>query len=896
MTDKEQLYHFRNIQGMSDREQYQYLKSIEPTRTEQAKQMAGNVIDTGLQGLQTTGESIRGLAAGGFDATAGLVELATAGAENIYDLGSFLTREAGNYLQDEPVFQEPIERTTRFSDKVREQKEAVTDFIRADDQGVAGRYSERIGEWGVPTGIATKAGIAYGQKIIEAGTKNPGFLKKMFISVAENPKLSYKLEQEVSAAMAIVSQYADDQKWDQWKKTLGELATGLSYGGAKNIAKRLYGYGSGLVKKEASTAHKMAQDYLYTQDQAMGGKLVEKIDEGKKLATEYDIPIEDTAHLSGNEELKEALRVLQGAGSTSERTRIASQTAALRAHKAKSPEDIGIGIAEARTAQEKTIRASEKALAKTKQAAEREVTLVTATNTPTEVGTTSRIVLDTSEEVANRGVKDLYGKVGWDTPTGNAIIAQGIRDAKKTKLPGNEWRGELDAHLRKIFDRLQGRTGEQPKTYGTKKPFKLGQAELKLPELTLASVHELQGLLKDSMREAKTAGKKQLHRTLSKVLTSTYDELDNVGGISAMKLSYLKAANAKAKDVADRFRDARVNVLTRVDAQGETRLPDEDVVNQLVRANSAQGRETVVDSFMDAVEDQKLSMQILDKAFKAKLANMPGLIKNGVIDTKAVDRHIARHSDFLKKTGLQKKYKDPSLKTKVYEETLRVHDELVKREGQNAVAKWFDADDPVDYVIKEVVAGRGKKLMASAKGNKKIMRGIRESLWQGLMRRTVSGTGTAESTATYSANTVRKLLDDDITRKNITEVLGGKHTHNLDGLIKVMDRINLKGAKTQHDVFKQMSDKLVEQYMTGLRAAAHGFVRPDIIILQGAFRLRKNATLQQSKAILKDALENPEMAAKLLAMSRSRQGEAIVSHIFAPYINTMVEQEPEFND
>ena len=787
-----------------------------------------------------------------------------------------------------------LERDKAYNaDFVDEGANAIQEFISGEDRTTVDPYAERVGEFASPTGILGKAVIERGGKLLKKGIEDPKFIERMFMDAAKNPKKFMQVEQEMSFLLANLDKFGEQQNWPVWARMLSQIGASATYAPVRMVANRLAETTMSAFDKYKSAHSTMIQDYLLKQDEAMGGKLMDTIERNRGLADKYGMPITDTAHLSKNRELKEAQRVVEGAGDTVERERTRGISEALREKKELRPDDIEAGRMEAEQIKTAPLKSLDDELQAAEAKAKAEAEALSNVENPEDVGGSFRKYVEAAEDADKKKVSALYGEVGMDVDVGNEKILQGIKEAKRAALKKNEWGGELDSHMKEVLKEILGSKSDDAiegildVKGNVIRPFE------DQSKFTLEQVDELQKLLKERMRKAQSNGDKQLHRALTKVLSSTYKQLEDVPGLAGEQVEKLRTAVKAAKESAERFNNANTGLLTKVDKQNDYRVADEDVVKQIVKNDKGRGRLEAVDAVYKAVGDKKKARRFLERAFKAKLAREKSIFKDDMIDEKKLTKFIKDHSDFLRRSGLSEKYKGVGKHTKLYDELYEARANLEKQIGRDAVAKWYQADDPVKYVTKEVLDGRADDLIQTANGNEKVLAGLRESLWEGLMDKTVSGKGDVTSKATYTGDALRKILDNNRYRRELTKVLGKEHMKAVEDLVEIMDIANLRGAPTSTEALAEMNKRLTEQLMTGTRAALRGFVRPDFIFMQGAYRIGKERVLRNAKQLLKEVLNDPEKAKKLLEVAKQREGKALVRNLFLPLFNTAQIKEKE---
>jgi hypothetical protein len=328
-------------------------------------------------------------------------------AEKAYDKGSddreFIEptdyarkrgEEAGIEFPEKPNRSEGMD----FRPLSRPISEGIDSFVEehitgGDPKTTAGGYAKRIGEFAGETGAAKAGLLKVGNNLIKKSIKDPSFFQKMLMDAAENPAKVMQIEQEVSAIMATLDKYGENNDWPGWARVLSQIGGAATHGVVRGTVSRLYDTAASLVDKNKTAENLMVADYIARQDEAMGGTLIERMDEGKKLADKYNMPIDDPAHLARNSELKEAQRLADGAGSTSESTRVDRNMRAFRQHKQIDPADITEGMAEARSADEAANALAEKSIEKAEDSIKSSTREIVDTSAPS-AGNSVRVVIE----------------------------------------------------------------------------------------------------------------------------------------------------------------------------------------------------------------------------------------------------------------------------------------------------------------------------------------------------------------------------------------------------------------------------------------------------------------------------------------------------------------------
>ncbi|MDH5183626.1 MAG: hypothetical protein OEX12_07000, partial [Gammaproteobacteria bacterium] len=424
---------------------------------------------------------------------------------------------------------------------------------------------------------------------------------------------------------------------------------------------------------------------------------------------------------------------------------------------------------------------------------------------------------------------------------------------------GNEWKGEMPAHLEGVLNKLKD----------TK-------------ELSLGGVRELQSQLKQAMREAKAAGKDSLNRSLAIVLESTFDQLDSVKGLGAADVQAMKVANTEAKKHFERFDDARVLLLSRVDAQGLAKTAPEDIIRKVVRPNTATESTRSVEAFFNAVNDPKQARDYLANAFSLILK---GSTQTGeALNTKAIQLTLRKYSEFLKTAGLTEMFKDPAKIAKKLDFARRDLSQTISDFSKSELGKFAGTDDVVGFAMSYLNGGKAQKFVMEMEkqGHHAAARGFREALWNGLVRTTETGAPTISGGTSLTPNKLRLILDQ--RKKDLIVALGSKEYARAKQLVNLIDRITPSKESPGAIAKIHVDTKLTEKIMTGLRAAMHGFVRPDLILAQAGKRGFDAIKTSESKNVLMEALTNRDYFNEVVELSKTKQGREIVRMMFTPLI------------
>jgi len=836
----------------------------------------------------------RSTAAGLYKAGGDLLYLGSAAIETAYDAGRVAGREGYKYITDTPESEmKPFELTDYLSKNFKETTERDIKAIAGDKQGVVGEFTQKIAEYAAPTQAITRQLLKKGAALNADKTRKVfGVFEKSMMAAARNPTAAIKIEQGVSAAMASSGEIVKQLGGGEGMQLGTELATGLLSGQVVNTTKAIFSWGAKKIPGSASRIGKIqAADYLkevFKNDP----DIYKKLERGLKLQGETGIQM-NLAELTNNPELKSALQLMEvhTAGTmTGLESRLAEQTKAIKEMFPSIPEHKEAAVKGLDDMQSETeialnnqaTKAVDNVLDQIDNAAPLDKEML---------GESGRIALDASREVMDAEVSKLYKQVGNpNIPT--KVLVKAVQEAKKSPLANDAYMKELDADLVSTLEaNVLGKTSTEKVLNAPVKKIYLGRGNAKLPtEMSLDSMRLIESRLKERIRIANAAGKANEARILTKVLSGVFEQYKSVTGIEANQIALLKKAASASKRLHNIFDQGEVLLQSRIDVKGMERITTEGFVRNFVKPNSntklARTNEAV-DGFYNAYGDIPEAKQWLTNAFGALLKEE--IAKQGdKLNPKMIKRFINKHSDFLKRARISDKFDNV---TKAVEEAniADANKVLSYKDYQKTVmSKFVGSDDPVNFVLNASQTGKLSKLNkeVSAIQNKArreiVQRGIKEALWEGIKRKLTTAEVASGEEIILSTGQVRKMLDDINYGKQLKEGLGKEHYNSLKKLIDIIDRVSPDISGTAGLPKEHIDEKLVEKLMTGLRAAAHGFVRPDLIAAQMSMRGYKAITTKQAHKVLKEAMENPDFAKELLKMSTSVKGKEIIGTMFSP--------------
>jgi len=814
--------------------------------------------------LKDTGLSIadaeRSLAAGAIKMP---TEVLGAGLQVGEDIGGNI-RGAINLATDQP--QGAIDHT--LSEYIKGKGRQAAEIIRPEDQGVGGRVLEEVGSYALPSAGVTKMMINTGSLLANV-PRTLGMFENMLVQAAKDPKVAMALDQTISSIMATSGQLSEEAGLSPMQRALVELGVGITSGAAipgaimkgKNLLTKTK-EGLSVLSKQASG--KYLND-VAAEDPDFWRTFNKNLKASKKYGVEMDLP-----ELTINPELKAAKKSLieefQG-GATRE-----LKTLERQAEQVRQSFDFDPALTDdAIRSIDRSIEATEKSLQKNIDSAERlavREAVPFSQSSLKDAGEAALIRLDEAESLVNQRINILYEKVGLDVPIETDIVRNAINSAKRSALPGNQWRGELSPHLKKITNTL------------------VNEDDL-IESLPLEGIHELQGLLKTEIRTSRAEGNKQLVKELSKVLGATYKQMDNVRGLTQENVSLLKSANEQSRIAHSRFDESRVSILNRVDTQGVVKTAPEDVIKNIIKPDTQKNSFRAVTAYQDAIGDQKKAKDILRQGFIAKLASLslskPTLKSpDQLLNVKATENFLRQHKNFLQAAGLQSEFKDVASASRVMDSAQETLKSTVDQMARSELALWSKSDDPVKYISKAIKSGRIKKIIADAKNKPLILRGINEATWEGVLKDANISRGMQGFESDMTVESLRNLMQR--SAKNLEMGLGPIHYKHARDLMRIVDSIMVDTTKTAGFVTEKPMSDLAEKLLTGLRAAAHGFVRPDLIVVQAGKRSLEAKLLKESKKLVIDAMVNPGLAKDLMRTYRgSTTGKKLVEATLAPF-------------
>jgi len=850
------------------------IEPVEEATVEEYKMEPGG---KSLLGLEET-ELARSVAAGLYKASGSMAELISAGGEVVYDTGRIIGREAYKAATDTPESEMELwEETDYFSRGFRETTERDVKAMMGEDPHAIAKYSEKIAEYAGVTQAVARNMLAKGKALNEVPTAIRrglrGNLEKVMMQAAKDPAKAVKLEQGVSALVAASGETIKNLGGSPTTQLIGEVVTGLLSGQIINTSKSIAAYVAKKAPYLANNASKI-QAAEYIQEVAKNDpRFMQKFEEGLKLQKETGIKM-NLAELSNNPELKAALQLMD--------FRSAGTATAIEARLARITKDIKKMF----PSDPKLIRAVDDVLDSIDAAAPLD---------KQQLGETGRAALSASREAANSEVNRLYNEVGSPNIQTN-LIRKSLIDARQSPLKNDNYMNELDAELVSVLEaNILGKTGEAGKRVieAPVKKITLHGAPSKI--ISLDGVRLIESKLKERIRIASAAGELNKKRLLSKILDGVYRQYDVTTGLPRHEIANLKKASAASKRVHEIYDQGEVLLQSRVNVKGMERVTTEGFVRNFIRPNSESNfarTEEAVDGFYNAYGDMPEARQWMINSFGALLKEEIGR-QGDKIRPAQIKRFINKHSRFLKRARISGEFDNivKAVENANLADSAKVLD--FKEFQKTVMSKFVGSNDTVNFVMNAATSGSLKKLVAEVNRipNKSkrnlIQSGIKEALWEGAKRKMTTSKHVQDEIL-FDTSTVRNMLDDINYGQELRAGLGETHYNSLKKMLSVVDRISPDITTSAGLPKEHIDEQLVEKLMTGLRAAAHGFVRPDLIAAQMSMRGYKAITTKQAHNILRHAMTNENFAKELLKMSTAVNGEKIVKTMFSPLAATAI--------
>ena len=836
------------------------------------------------------------IGAGLVRASAGLEWLGAAAVETVYDAGRIIGREGYKAVTDTPEYEmDQWKQTDYLTSNIKKAEKELTDKLLPEDRDSAGRVMGRIAEYAAPTAGMTRLFINQGKKIA-ANPKllaNSGLKRKFqesMVAASKSPKAAQSFEQGISAVMATVGQTAEELGVSKGWQVPIELVTGILTG---TVANRASSIGGWIEKNSPSSLRQLgknkAAEYLQSIEKSDPEFMV-KLQRGLDLQEKTGVKM-NVAQLTDNPELRMAvkeLELLEAGGSTRLQSALAGQVKKIKEIAPRDTPAQEAGMEALETERAITVSNLEQQATKAIDDVVDQVDKVAPLDKVT-MGETGQTMLTSAREASDAKINMLYSQVGNPTLQIDEIV-KSVKQAKSSPLKDDAYMREFDAEIKQL---LEANILDKGKKRGMSE---LMTGKIKPPEMSLSGIRSIESRIKEKIRIANAAGESNKARLLGKVLNGIFNQYKKTTGLSSLETSNLRKAAEASKKQHDIFNQGENLLTSKVDVQGMDKVTSEGFVRVYIKANSDSSvarTEEAIDNFYNAYGNMPEAKAWMTNSFGSLLKESFPDIANA--NPKQVQSFIAKHSRFLKKAGIDDKFSNVR---KAVEEA-RIADSAKKLDSSefmsSALGKFLNSDDPVKMIANAVGTKSFNKIISSANNIKNksrreyILRGIRESVWDG----TLSKMSTAERISgeqMLSTGNLRKALDNPEYAKSLEQALGKEHTKNLSSMMDVIDRISLDVSQTAGLPTTHVDENLVEKLMTGLRAAAHGFVRPDLIAVQMGMRGMKAITVKESHKILKEALNNPDFAKELLKLNTTKEGKIALKTMFTPLASSAIEK------
>lgn len=816
-----------------------------------------------------------GALAGGLIRGAGMFpEMMARTGEDIVSLGKIPIELASAKIQGR--LPEDIEEANPLSEAIKGATDWLARLVEPEEKGLPAKIAGKIGEYAVGTKLIADDIVRIGARLLKDPSKLSNNkiwrkIQEVAIGAAKDPKKADAIEQTISALMAITGQISKEMGATPNQQMVSELVTGVLSGsvpatraGVMNLWKKHFpGTPRQMGKAEAAK---------YLQEVAAADpQFITRLDEGLRLQESTGIKM-DLGELTNNPELKAALQamdILDAGSATAVITKAQQQTQQLES-----------AFPPSRTTQE----AAAAQLQAWRQGVETELdqriknTISNLSDVVEDVAPIDRVtsgiqgreMLAGAKQEADDAVKAAYKEVG-NPDVHIDQIKKGIRDARKAD---------------KMFGELEGQTLKNAKKFfGTKSK-----------RISLDDLRDFQSHIGQKISEANLANNRNKTRIYTKIYVSIENQLDDHIARGVGDVNTLRIAKAKASEYHDIFSQGEVLLATREAAQGMDKISTDDFARIFIRPNSEAKTariEESIRSFYNAYGKGVDARNYMSNAFGALMKDAIGDPPN----PQKANLFLKRHSRFLKEAGISEKYSNVNKAIKEAQKADRTMVLDRQKFIQSQVGKFLKTDNPRKAMLAAVENGTVNKLfrevdkIPQSSRRESIKRGMKDALWEALYDKTFTGKVAGEQIL-HAAGAVRKILA--VNKGTIQKALGKEHTQRLNDLLDVIDRIDPAFTTTAGIPKAHVDTQLVEKLMTGLRAAAHGFVRPDLIVAQMSMRGMKALTVKESHKFLKEAMENHKFAIELLKMNATIEGKQIVGTLFAPLMAESVrETQPD---
>ena len=890
-----------------DWSQHEAIPQSQPIQVEQPKVEEESIWDKAKAFAMPTEETVQerrkgvkgiaGEVAGGLvRASAGLEWMIGAGIETVYDAGRIVGREAYKAVTDTPEHEmEPWKQTDYITKSIKQAEQELLEKALPEDRTAIGKVVGRVAEYAAPTAAMTRIFINQGKKLAtnpkllaEAGFKRK--FQESMIAASKDPLAANKMEQGISAVMATTGQIAEELGVSKGWQIPIELVTGIMTGTVANNAKSIAAW---INKNKPSSLRAVGKDraaeYLQ-QVAAEDPEFMTKLNRGLELQEKTGVKM-DLGQLSDNPELKDAAKLLElskPGGSTRLKTALAAQTKKIKEIAPVDVEAQDVGFSALETERAGTVSKLEKTAQQTVDDVIDEIDRVAPLDKIT-AGETGQAMLDTARDAAETQVNKLYGRVGSPV-LGTDEIAKAVAEAKKSPLKNDPYMHELDAEMKSVIEgTVLGKQGERIIDAPVKKIRFRGEG--KAPqEITLEQARLLESRLKERIRIANAGGERNKARVLNKMLNGIFKQYETATGVGAKEISKLREAAAASKRYHETFNQGEVLLASKIDVQGMDKITSEGFVRNFIKVNSDSKlarTEEAVDNFYNAYGNMPEAKNWMSNSFGALLKEQFPDIANA--NPRQIQNFISKHSKFLKKAGIEKRF-DTARKAITESQDASMALTMDAKEFKaSTIGKFLDSDDPVKFIGKAIGTKQIERVLDSVSRIKNksrreyIERGIKEMAWDSVLGKMASTKRVAEESL-LNTSSLRQVLSNSRYTASLERSIGKKHVRDLNDMLDLADRVAFEFGETTGLPASRVDEKLVEKLMTGLRAAAHGFVRPDLIAVQMGVRGFKSITVKESHKVLREAMQNPEFAKELLKLKTTPEGRAIVKTMFSPII------------
>jgi len=773
----------------------------------------------------------------------------------------------------------PAQATWRgMSDIIGEGVDTGTEFLETvggtTKPDIEDRYIKTLSGY-VGLGAAVTQNIAmYGQRILAKGVINPGIFQKIAIGVAKNPVAAQKVEAGINTLAALSGQTVEEVAPDSpWLRMGVEVGSAVSAGGLYKIGQKSVDF---LVSKgvKEEIANNSVAEYLINivkEDAGLLKTLKKNTDlaiaEGVSVTSKNNPKGLTVADRSGNTELKAAQQQLDTAfdapsgGITREQQKqqLAQQEIKQKLN-IENPDLTGLQ-AKVGLELQKNIKQAEDHINVLLQNATAEAERM-ARVAPYEAGTKGLELIKQAEDLSWKNVGDVYKNIKSKARVKGLIVSKTLKQIDRdTNLPASRIKNlEVSAELK---ENILSFYNIQKDTY-----------------FNLESLKNILPSLKEEMRIASSQGRSQTKRTLARITDAVMEEMDSFP-VGAQYKEVLEAANKTARTHFDRFNSANIELLTRVDLQGAQRVSPEDFIKRVIKTYNGTDSVTAVKAFKHAIGNDVVSKDWLKNAYlltlkQTRQAGEP-------VNPKTVKDFLHSHKESLREAGI---YDELS---KMPASEIATELAFARSNLKQSMVEWtkgrlaeFAGTADIESLVQSKINNGSlpyylKKLKST--GNADVAEGVGHVAWQTLAKKAYTGAPLENGTSMITGDVLRKILET--SPKNIIGAVGKDGYRRLKGLVKLMDMTQKTNVKVKHEILSMADSNIKEKLITGFRAAAHGFVRPDLIVAQAGMRTFKAMRTVESQNLLREALLNEELFKKLVLAGESRRTRNTLRGLFS---------------